>query len=100
MRVRLTPEAEAEADVAQVLRWYSERSSDFGGDFLACFEAVVRQLEEFPQIAPIVHPPFRRALLRRFPYCVFYHLEPDAAVIVGCFHAHRSPDVWHIRAGV
>lgn len=98
MRVRLTPEAEA--DVSHVLRWYSERSSDLGADFFACFEAVIRQLETFPQMAPVVHPPFRRALLRRFPYCVFYHLEPDAAVIVGCFHAHRDPEVWRIRAGV
>jgi plasmid stabilization system protein ParE len=98
MRVRLTPEAEA--DVAQVPRWYSERSSDLGADFFASFETVVHQLEEFPQIAPVVHPPFCRALLRRFPYCVFYHLEPDVAVIVACFHAHRSPELRRIRAGV
>jgi hypothetical protein len=69
MRVRLTPEAEA--DVAQALAWYSERSRDLGADFFACFEVVVQQVERFPQIAPVVHAPFRRALLRRFPYCVF-----------------------------
>jgi plasmid stabilization system protein ParE len=98
MRVRLTPEAEA--DVAQALAWYTERASDLGTDFFACFEAVVQQVERFPQIAPVVHAPFRRALLRRFPYCVFYYLEPEEAVVVGCFHAHRSPEVWRIRAGV
>lgn len=98
MRVRLTPEAEA--DVAQILRWYAERSNDLGADFFACLEGVIHQREEFPQIAPVVHPPFRRALLRRFPYCVFYHLESDAAVVMGCFHAHRSPEVWRVRAGV
>ena len=96
MRVRLTPEA----DVGQVLAWYAERAAALGDDFLACFEAVIRQIEQFPQIAPMVHAPFRRALLRRFPYCVFYYLEPEWAVVVGCFHAHRSPEAWRLRAGV
>jgi plasmid stabilization system protein ParE len=98
MRVRLTPEAEA--DVGQVLAWYAERAAELGVDFLACFESVIRQIEQFTQIAPVVHAPFRRALLRRFPYCVFYYLEPEWAVVVGCFHAHRSPEVWRLRAGV
>ena len=98
MRVRLTPEAEA--DVAQVLAWYTERAAELGADFFASFEAVIRQLGQFPQIAPVVHAPFRRALLRRFPYCVFYYLEPEEAVVVGCFHAHRSPEDWRLRAGV
>ena len=98
MRVRLTPEAEA--DIAQVLAWYTERAGELGADFLACFEAAIRQLGQFTAIAPVVHAPFRRALLRRFPYCVFYYLHEGEAVVVGCFHAHRSPDVWRIRAGV
>ena len=98
MRVRLTPEAEA--DVAQVLAWYTERAGELGADFFACFEAVIHQLEQFPQISPVVHAPFRRALLRRFPYCVFYSLEAEEAVVVGCFHAHRNPEAWRIRAGV
>ncbi len=98
MRVRVTPEAEA--DVAQALAWYTDRAAELGTDFFACFEAVIRQVEQFPEIAPVVHAAFRRALLRRFPYCVFYHIENEEAAIVGCFHAHRNPEVWRLRAGV
>ncbi len=63
MRVRLTPEADA--DLTQVFAWYAERGSELGEDFFSCFEAVVRKVENFPELAPVVHPPFRRALLRR-----------------------------------
>ncbi len=98
MRVRLTPEAEA--DLAEILAWYSQRGATLGAEFLAAFSDVVRQIEQFPESASIVYPPFRRALLRRFPYCAFYFLEPSEAVVVGCFHAHRDPQVWRIRAGV
>jgi plasmid stabilization system protein ParE len=66
MRIRLTPEAEA--DVEQALAWYTERGSEPGSNFFACVEAVLRQVEQFPEIAPLIHAPFRRALLRRFPY--------------------------------
>jgi plasmid stabilization system protein ParE len=98
MRVCLTPEAEA--DLAEILSWYSQRESTLGAEFVTAFSDVVRQIEHFPESASIVHPPFRRALLRRFPYCVFYFLESSEAVVVGCFHAHRDPRVWRIRAGV
>ncbi|MCL4686719.1 type II toxin-antitoxin system RelE/ParE family toxin [Myxococcota bacterium] len=98
MRVRLTPEAEADLD--QALAWYAERSAGLGADFFACFEAVVRQVEQFPESAPLIHPSFRRVLLRRFPYCVFYSIESGEVVVVGCFHAHRDPEVWRVRAGV
>jgi plasmid stabilization system protein ParE len=98
MRVRVTPEAEA--DVAHALAWYTERGAELGADFFVCFEAVIRQLGQFPESAPVVHAPLRRALLRRFPYCVFYHIENDEAVVLACFHAHRSPEAWRIRAGV
>jgi plasmid stabilization system protein ParE len=98
MRVRLTPEAEA--DLADILAWYSQRGETLGSEFLDAFSAVVHQIEHFPESASIVHPPFRRALLRRFPYCAFYFLEPTEAIVVGCFHAHRDPRVWRIRAGV
>jgi plasmid stabilization system protein ParE len=99
MRVRLTPETEA--DLEQAFAWYAKRSAELGADFFACFEAVVRQVEQFPESAPVVHGSFRRALLRsRFPYCVFYSIEGEEAVVVGCFHAHRDPEVWRLRAGV
>ena len=34
---------------------------------------------------------FRRALLRRFPYSVYYVVEGDAIVVVGTFHCARRP---------
>ena len=98
MRVHLTPEAEA--DLAEILVWYSQRGATLSAEFLAAFSTVVRQIEQFPESAAVVHPPFRRALLRRFPYCAFYFLDVSEAVVVGCFHAHRDPRVWRIRAGV
>ena len=96
MRVRLTPETTA--DVEQIFTWYSERSAALGRDFLGCLSAVMHQLAGFPEIAPAVHSSVRRVLLHRFPYCVFYAIENRDVVVLGCFHAHRNPEVWRLRS--
>lgn len=98
MTVRLTPEAEA--DLGEIFAWYSERGSDLGLEFVAAFADVLRQIERLPQSAPEVHQGIRRVLMRSFPYCIFYLLEPDAPVVLACFHASRDPRVWRVRAGV
>ena len=44
-----------------------------------------------------VHEEYRRALVRRFPYAVFYEVT-DATVTVYCiFHTSREPEKWRKR---
>ncbi|MFO0691712.1 MAG: type II toxin-antitoxin system RelE/ParE family toxin [Myxococcota bacterium] len=95
MRVRLTPEAEA--DVAQARDWYAERAEQLGADFVASVDAALEQVEAFAELAPIVHASVRRTLLHRFPYGVFYTIEGGEIVVLGCFHARRDPDAWRLR---
>jgi hypothetical protein len=40
----------------------------------------------------------RRALVRRFPYAVFYRVESDAPVIIACVHCRSHPRRWQSRA--
>jgi plasmid stabilization system protein ParE len=70
-----------------------------GDDFLRSFEAIIDMLAEHPDAYPEVHRSVRRALMRRFPYCVFYVAESDGPVVLGCFHARRDPIAWRRRAG-
>lgn len=97
MTVRVTPEARE--DVRDAASWYAERGSTLAGDFVAAFSDAIVQLSQFPESASCIHGEIRRILLRRFPYCVFYLLEPDP-VVLGCFHARRDPRAWQARTGV
>jgi plasmid stabilization system protein ParE len=38
------------------------------------------------------------ALLRRFPYGIYYRIYPDSIVIVACMHGRRDPKRWQSRA--
>ena len=46
---------------------------------------------------PAVYGQIRRALLRRFPYGIFYTLEEDVIVILACFHTKRDPKTMRNR---
>lgn len=96
MNVRLTPEAEA--DVTEAYAWYRERRAGLGEDFLNSFETVLGVLHRHPEAYPEVHRNVRRALMQRFPYCVFYIPEAQGPLVLGCFHARRDPTAWRRRA--
>ena len=88
---------EAEADVADAFAWYEEQSRGLGSHFLLCMEAALSQIKRHPDASPVVHRQIRRALLRRFPYGVFYLLEDMRIVVLAVFHAKRNPARWKKR---
>jgi plasmid stabilization system protein ParE len=42
----------------------------------------------------------RRALIRRFPYAIYFFADPEAIVVLACLHVRRDPQVWQSRAGI
>lgn len=52
-----------------------------------------------PETFLLVYRNLRRALLRRFPYGVFFAARPDLISAVACMHAHRDPRRWQERVG-
>jgi len=46
---------------------------------------------------PVVHEGYRRSLIRRFPYAVFYEESEAAVTICAEFHTSRDPDKWRQR---
>jgi len=87
-RLILTPEAFA--DIRAARRWYEERRKGLGTAFELALEATLSRLQRMPEAHPLVLPPFRRAVIRRFPYEVFYR-DADDIVIVMVFHTAQDP---------
>ena len=51
-----------------------------------------------PERFPVVHLTCRRALLRRFPYAIYYVAAAESVSVVACMHARRDPRRWQERA--
>lgn len=74
-RVIYTPEAET--DVAESYDWYEACELGLGEDFRRCVEACVLSIQRHPQLYPVTVDEFRRALVRRFPFEIFYEVGDE-----------------------
>jgi plasmid stabilization system protein ParE len=88
---------EAEQDMAEAALWYEQQQRGLGQDFLDEALAVFMRRAETPHGYELVHRSARRALLRRFPFAVFYTFEEDV-VILAVLHGSRHPRHWMRRA--
>jgi hypothetical protein len=89
VRLRIRPDAAF--DIEEAHQWYEKKRRGLGADFLVCVEATLERIRRSPESYPRVHLDLRRAVVRRFPYGVFYVIEVDEIVVVGLFHVRRNP---------
>jgi toxin ParE1/3/4 len=94
-RLRLTPEAELDLDEAHL--WYDTQGPGLAADFLGAVNTCLASIGRQPEAYPLVDPTMRRALLRRFPYAVFYEIGSIEIVVYGVFHGARDPQAWKRR---
>ena len=87
----------AQADIRAAARWYDQQRTGLGKDFVAEVKEVVRRLSQTPRMHQIIKGHVRRALVQRFPYCVYYTVGKKVVEIIGVFHAKRDPAVWQAR---
>ena len=81
-------------DLAGGYRWYEEQSAGLGEEFLAAVDASFDEIEQFPEMFAYVRGKVRRAIINRFPYAVFYHVEPKQIVVLAVLHTARDPRLW------
>jgi toxin ParE1/3/4 len=84
-------------DALAAYRWYENQRSGLGRVFQKALDQVINSLCEKPRSYPVVLRDARRALLKRFPYMVFYREYDDAIVIVAVMHGKRNPETWQRR---
>ena len=92
MSLPLIVRRRAEHDMAEAGLWYESRNSGAGIHFVRCADAAISLIGRQPEAGPVQFGLFRRVLVSRFPFSVFYSIEPEAIVVQGVFHSSRDPD--------
>jgi len=86
----------ADADAATAKAWYAGYSPDAADRFVDALADVVSLISEYPQASQLVVGETRRAVLRRFPYAVYYRITPEAVVVLAV-HGRQDPAHWKTR---
>ena len=97
MAFRLIVAPEVETDLDQAVQWYEARKSGLGAEFLTNVTATVQEIVRMPEVHRIVERHYRRGLVKRFPYAVFYDLIGETIMILGVFHTSHDPSRWRRR---
>ena len=85
-------------DVDDAWLWYEQQRAGLGNRFLAAIEQVFNRVQRVPLMHEVVYKDVRLALARRFPYGVYFRVQPDRIDVIAVDHNRRNPEGWQARA--
>jgi plasmid stabilization system protein ParE len=97
MRLRVAPEADEE--LAEAAEWYEARRTGLGVEFVAVIDRALEDILSAPLTYQCWRPDraYRRKVLQRFPFVIFFLVEMDEITIVAVAHSRRRPGYWVAR---
>jgi plasmid stabilization system protein ParE len=97
MTRRVIVRREAKRDLGEAKTWYRNISRQLANDFIRRIDEAIDLAQERPLAFPLVHQTFRRILVHRFPYALFYHADETRIVVVAVLHQARDPETLESR---
>jgi toxin ParE1/3/4 len=90
MELRYTERAKIEIDTA--MAWYEQQQRGLGLEFLACIETSLKHIQYQPQMYEKLYVNFRRTVVNRFPFSIFYTIEGGTIIIHAVFDNRQNPE--------
>lgn len=89
----------AERELAEAVDWYEARSTGLGTRLYTAVDTTMSRIGRTPDLyAPWQeNPRYRKAVLREFPYAIFYRVYETRTVVLAVAHTSRRPGYWVSR---
>lgn len=97
MIIRFLPEADVE--LHEALNWYAQQKLGLDKELMRCIDEIICLIQDNPYLFPIALRDTRKAMIKKFPYTLYYEIADKELVILAVFHAKRSPKIWQKRMG-
>lgn len=88
MIIRYTDRARTDLNMA--FAWYEKQRRGLGFDFIDSVEVSVKNILAFPEMYSVCYSNFRRSVIRKFPFSIFYSIEDDKIVIHSIFNNRQD----------
>lgn len=95
---RLVSDPQADIDIEAAFRWYENEQTGLGLEFLDELRAAYDRIVDGPFKYLQLRSYMRRALLKRFPYAVYFVVEDEIIVVLAVLHTSRDPAEWQRRS--
>lgn len=97
MNYALVFRPEVREELNEAYRWYESPKRGLGDEFLDCVDEMLNRICLMPESYAIVYRDVRRAVVRRFPYAVYYRIVSSRVIVTAIFHSRRDPKSWQAR---
>lgn len=87
----------AREEVSDAYQYYEAQKAELGNTFLAALDDALNLILENPKLHPIDFENIRKALLKKFPFTIYYEAIEDRIFIYSVFHQSRNPSIWQYR---
>jgi len=84
-------------DIRHSRLWYNSQKDHLGDEFLNEIDKLQNQIKSNPKKFPKVRNDIRKAVLKRFPYSIFFVVTDKKISVIAVFHNSRNPIVWQKR---
>ena len=91
MRYSVRYKRAAAAEVTSAISWYAQPEINQTSAFVKDIQRTESHLQTHPELYKRVESDVRRAVLRRFPYSLFFLIEGDQVVVLAFMHQHQRP---------
>ena len=88
---------EVREELEEVYHWYESQQPGLGDDFLDCVDEILDRICQMPESYPVVYRDVRRAVVRRFPYAVYYRIVSSRVIVTAIFHGRRDSTALQTR---
>jgi toxin ParE1/3/4 len=89
--MKLSYTSRAKDDLESAFEWYQRQRAGLGFEFLDRVELALDSIIENPEIYRVSHLNFRRCVVRRFPFSIFYTVENGEIVVHSIFDNRQDP---------
>jgi plasmid stabilization system protein ParE len=95
LRLVFRREAAEEAQAAKA--WYDEQKPGLGARFTTALEQTLGRISSNPSAFARVHGEIRRAVVRDFPFGIYFQIHGEDVVVLAVMHGRRHPMRWRTR---
>lgn len=95
LKLIINPFAEMDTQLAQ--EWYNLQKDKLGDEFLEELEITISNIASNPFQYAKVQLDIHKAVMRRFPFNVYYTIQNELIIVFAIFHNSRNPLVWKHR---
>jgi len=88
----------AEIDLKEAKDWYDLQRDDLGAEFIGEIKNTIYRIQENPEQFPFIKSGIRKAIVKRFPFVIFFSVNDELINVFAVFHVSRNPMIWNNRS--